>query len=260
MIIYPKAKINLGLRVTEKRSDGFHNLESLFVDLPQLTDILEIMESDRLSFSLYGAPLDCDPGQNICEKAYNMLSDDFGLPGAEIHLFKKIPTGAGLGGGSSDGACTLVLLNRLYNLGLDTPRLMEYAGRLGSDCSFFVLAHAEERSGYTTAMVKGRGDNPVPYRLEVLDHFEIKVVNPGIFISTAEAYSGVVPNKPGISLEQVLSMPVKEWKDYLANDFERHIFLKYPVLEKYKKKLYTDGALYASMSGSGSALYGIFNK
>ncbi len=258
MIIYPKAKINLGLRVTEKRSDGFHNLESLFVDVPQMTDILEIMESDRLSFSLYGALLDCDKGDNICEKAFGVLQQDFDLPGADIHLYKQIPTGAGLGGGSSDGACTLLLLNDIYDLNLSDDALCDYAARLGSDCPYFILAHRSSREGYTPAFVQGRGDIIDPFNLPVLDGFKIKIVDPGIFVSTAEAYSGITPCTPEVPLEILLRKPVESWKESIVNDFEAHIFEIHPKLKEYKERLYREGAVYASMSGSGSALYGLF--
>jgi 4-diphosphocytidyl-2-C-methyl-D-erythritol kinase len=258
MIIYPKAKINLGLRVVEKRSDGFHNLESLFVDVPRMTDILEIMESDRLSFSLYGAALDCDKGENICEKAFGLLQQDFKLPGAEIHLYKKIPTGAGLGGGSSDGACTLILLNEIYGLDLTDEVLCSYAARLGSDCPYFILAHRSGGEGYTPAYVQGRGDIIEPFELPALNGLEVRVVDPGIFISTAEAYSGITPSKPGVPLRNLLRMPAESWKESVVNDFESHIFKLHPELQEHKERLYREGAVYASMSGSGSALYGLF--
>lgn len=260
MIIYPKAKINLGLRVVEKRSDGFHNLESLFVDVPLMTDILEIMESDRLSFSLYGASLDCGRGENICEKAFCLLQQDFGIPGAEIHLYKRIPAGAGLGGGSSDGACTLILLNKIYNLNLTDDILCNYAARLGSDCPYFIMAHRSGRKGYTPAYVQGRGDIIEYFELPLLDEFDIRIVDPGIFVSTAEAYSGITPSVPEIPLSRLLKMSVESWKGSIVNDFESYIFKLHPVLREHKKRLYSEGAFYASMSGSGSALYGLFPK
>ncbi len=260
MIIYPKAKINLGLRVTGKRDDGFHNLESCFVEVAQLTDILEIMESNKLSFSLYGKELDCVPGHNICEKAFDLLCSDFDLPGAEIHLYKKIPTGAGLGGGSSDGAATLYLLNTIYGLGLTKEQLMEYAARLGSDCPFFIHLLFSDNKGYTCAMVGGRGDIIWDYRLPVLENYDIKVVDTGVFISTAEAFGGIITKKPEVPLKDVLALPVSEWKGLLVNDFEPHIFDKHPILLQHKENLYQQGAVYASMSGSGSAIYGLFKK
>lgn len=272
MIIYPKAKINLGLRVIEKRDDGFHNLESLFVSVPNKTDILEIVESDKLSFSLYGFPLDCEPGMNICEKAFDLLANDFDIPGADIHLYKNIPSGAGLGGGSSDGACTLILLNSLYDLGLDTASLLKYASALGSDCPYFILAHEEicnpheiSNNEYSPVLVTGKGDILERYPLNVLNSFEIKIISPNIFISTAEAFSGIIleksrahHNPTSAHLKEILQMPPQEWKTNLVNDFEKHIFQKYPQLALQKELLYQQGAIYASMTGSGSSLYGLF--
>lgn len=299
MILYPKAKINLGLRVIEKREDGFHNLESLFVSVPECTDILEIVESDKLSFSLYGAELDCEPGANICEKAFKLLAKDFYIPGAEIHLFKRIPSGAGLGGGSSDGACTLILLNKLFNLGLDSASLQHYASLLGSDCPYFILAHEEissralenrdvSVSSLSPVIVSGRGDILERYPLDILNDFKIKIVSPNIFISTAEAYAGIVLPKPStrqtqkssllqhsasqtnnsasqtsssrLKLKEILQLPPQEWKRELVNDFERDLFKKYPELQRQKDLLYQQGAVYASMTGSGSSLFGLFKK
>lgn len=294
MIIYPKAKINLGLKVIEKREDGFHNLESLFVAVPDCTDILEIMESDMLSFSLYGATLDCEPGMNICEKAFKLLAQDFNIPGAEIHLFKNIPSGAGLGGGSSNGACTLILLNKLYSLGLDTTALQHYASLLGSDCPYFILAHEEPCDTYSPVIVTGKGDILERYPLDILNNFKIKIVSPNIFISTAAAYAGIVLPKPAaqaqtpsaqtqqpsaqhkhdssqlqqsvfqaseheLTLKEILQLPPQEWKTALVNDFETDIFKKYPQLQHQKELLYEQGAIYASMTGSGSSLFGLFN-
>lgn len=293
MIIYPKAKINLGLRVIEKREDGFHNLESLFVSVPDCTDILEIVESDKLSFSLYGAELDCEPGANICEKAFKLLAKDFYIPGAEIHLFKRIPSGAGLGGGSSDGACTLILLNKLFNLGLDSALLQHYASLLGSDCPYFILAHEDPSNAYSPVIVTGRGEILERYPLAVLNELKIKIVSPNIFISTAEAYSGIVllksithqttilsqpqhsinqaieesaqphgsipqVNNSALKLKEILQLPPQKWKAALVNDFEKHLFKIHPELQRQKDLLYQQGAIYASMTGSGSSLFGLF--
>lgn len=296
MIIYPKAKINLGLKVIEKREDGFHNLESLFVAVPDCTDILEIVESDQLSFSLYGATLDCEPGMNICEKAFKLLAQDFDIPGAEIHLFKNIPSGAGLGGGSSDGACTLLLLNRLYSLGIDTATLQHYASLLGSDCPYFILAHEHQSDAHSPVIVTGKGDILERYPLDILNHFQIKIVSPGIFISTAQAYAGISlpkpnitsahslapwsqtqassiqaqassalmqasslqPHEPALTLKEILQLPPQEWRTTLVNDFEKHLFKQHPELKRQKELLYEQGAIYASMTGSGSSLFGLF--
>ncbi|MDP3452589.1 MAG: 4-(cytidine 5'-diphospho)-2-C-methyl-D-erythritol kinase [Bacteroidales bacterium] len=258
MIIFPKCKVNIGLRIIEKRSDGYHNLESLFLDCDTPSDILEIVESDELSFSIYGSELDCKPQDNICIKAYNLLNKEFNLPGAEIHLNKAIPSGAGLGGGSSDGACTLILLNRLYSLGLDTYKLAGYAAVLGSDCPFFIYAHNEKGRERNPMIVKGRGDILEDVHIPHLEGYSVRIVTPPVFISTARAYSGITPKQPKLSIEKILSMPVEIWRDYLENDFEQDIFREYPLLAQYKEELYQSGAVYASMSGSGSSLFGLF--
>lgn len=261
MIIYPKAKINLGLRVVERRKDGFHNLETLFVSLPTLTDILEITESDKLSFSLYGIKLQGEPGTNLCERAFSLLASDFNIKGAEINLVKRIPFGAGLGGGSSDGAATLLLLNKIYKLGLSTAQLMEYAAKLGSDLPFFVLANQQEMcsaAGYCAAIGKGRGELLSLYQTSFLNDIKIKVISPNINISTAEAYSWVRAATPKLPLERVLELPVENWREELINDFEEPLFLRYPQLEAEKERLYKEGALFAALSGSGSSLFGLF--
>ncbi len=258
MILYPRSKINLGLRIVEKRDDGYHNLESLFCDLTNPCDILEIVESDNLSLSLYGEGLDCNLNDNICVKAFNLLKDDFNLPGAEIHLYKKIPSGSGLGGGSSDGAATLIILNRLYNLNIGFEELCAMSAKLGSDCPFFIHSNSSKEGEITTILAKGRGEILEPIGITLLKDYKVKLVNPDIFISTAEAYKGIVPKKPSVPIEEILQMPVEMWRDNLYNDFEYHIFKKYPQLKRYKEELYSEGAVYASMSGSGSTLYGLF--
>lgn len=260
MILFPRSKVNVGLRVTEKRADGYHNLESLFCDVAQPCDILEIVESDELSFSVYGIFPDCKSEDNICIKAYNLLKRDFNLPGAEIHLFKSIPFGAGLGGGSSDGSGTLILLNKLYNLGLGTDDLCNLSAKLGSDCPFFIYANCKGEGEITTMVVRGRGDILEPIEIPALNDFYIEIVTPPVFVSTAEAYSGIIPRRGESRFEDLLQMPVESWKEYLHNDFEDHIFKKYPVLSEYKEALYNRGATYASMSGSGSSIFGLFRK
>lgn len=259
MIIFPKCKINIGLQIIEKRSDGYHNLESLFCDVNSPCDILEIVESDKLSFSIYGRELDCAPNENICIKAFELLSKDFKIPPAEIHLYKNIPSGAGLGGGSSDGACTIILLNRLFELGIDVNTMASYAAMLGSDCPFFIYANLGLEGEINPMIVSGRGDLLERIDLPVLAGLQIKIVTPPVFVSTAEAYGGVVPKVPAIPLREILKMPVEHWRDFLFNDFEKHIFEKHPELALYKEELYNQGAIYASMSGSGSSIFGLFN-
>ncbi len=260
MILYPNAKINLGLSVLQKREDGFHNLETLFYPV-EATDVLEIVEGDKLSMHQYGIEYPGDPMDNLCVKAYKALKKDFDIPPVEIHLYKKIPVGAGLGGGSSDAAFTLKGLNEMFSLGLSDRVLADYAAQLGSDCPFFV---------YNRPMLgTGRGEILEPVDVPSLQGYSIKLVYPPYFVSTAAAYGGIVPRNrwPEIGLEadsrcimEIISQPVETWKDSLVNDFERTVFSKIPQLAAYKEELYAQGAVYASMSGSGSAFFGIFRK
>ncbi|MBO8429526.1 MAG: 4-(cytidine 5'-diphospho)-2-C-methyl-D-erythritol kinase [Bacteroidetes bacterium] len=255
MILYPNAKINIGLRILSKREDGFHDIETLFYPV-ELADILEIVESAELTLNEYGIQIPGKPGENICIRAYNLVKEDFDIPPVEISLFKNIPAGAGLGGGSSDGAHTILLLDKLFNLNLTHKQKRLYASRLGSDCPFFIE---------NLPMIgSGRGDILEPFPLD-LSLYTIKVVTPPCFVSTAEAYRTVVPRdkKEGCdrrSLGELLHYPVEQWKDFIVNDFEENVFKKFPQLAEYKEQLYRDGALYASMSGSGSSLFGIFSK
>lgn len=260
MIIFPKSKINVGLQVIEKRPDGYHNLESLFLGLSQLSDILEIVESDKLSLSLYGMMPDCQIEQNLCVRAYRLLECDYNLPPVEIHLHKNIPTGAGLGGGSSDGAAALILLNRLFCLGLDNLSLADYAARIGSDCSFFIYANQDSDESLTPMLVRGRGELLESVEVPALNGVTVKIESPKVFISTAEAYRGVVPEKPQIPLRELLKLPLNEWRYAIKNDFEKSLFVKYPLLAECKESLYSKGAVYASMSGSGSSVFGLFTR
>ncbi len=266
MILYPNAKINLGLHVVEKRSDGFHNLETLFFPAYGLYDILEIVESERLEMFQYGLEYDGDPMDNLCIKAYNAVKrvleeDGRSLPAVQIHLYKRIPVGAGLGGGSSDAASVIIALDEMFSLGLSRGKMLEIAAEVGSDCPFFILN--------VPAYAEGRGDELVPCVSESLDAlfsaYEIRFVHPDIHVSTKEAYSGVVPRnmKTDVrreNLKKLLELPPEDWKDRLENDFEESVFRSYPELKEYKEKLYGDGAVYASMTGSGSTLFGIFRK
>lgn len=289
MITYPNVKVNLGLNVLRKREDGFHDLETLFVPYTEIHDILEIIVGDDYSrtsagmFAKYGvavahgveeAPkivqgisedgklmitiareegVDWNPLKDLCAKAYMILSEDFNLPPVKIFLEKLSPVGAGLGGGSSDAAFALKMLNELCSLGLSESQLAAYASRLGSDCAFFV---------YNRPMIgEGRGEVLSDYPLGSLNGYELKVVAPeGIPVSTAEAYGGIRPCIPEIPLREVLAMPVAQWKDNLVNDFEKTVFEKHPEIRAIKESLYESGAVYASMSGSGSALFAIYEK
>jgi 4-diphosphocytidyl-2-C-methyl-D-erythritol kinase len=250
MIVFPDAKINIGLYVTNKRSDGFHNIESVFYPVP-FQDVLEILPAEKFSFHGHGIPLDGKHEDNLCVKAYQLLKQEYQLPEVEMHLLKNIPAGAGLGGGSSDASFTLKLLNEQFKLEIDNENLKEYAAILGSDCPFFI----DNRPAY----VSGRGEVLESVNLN-LKGYHITIVHPGIHISTNEAFAHVKPSIADISVKEIINKPLEEWKDLLRNDFEVYAFNKYPVLAEIKKELYNAGALYAAMSGSGSAVYGIGRK
>jgi 4-diphosphocytidyl-2-C-methyl-D-erythritol kinase len=249
MIVYPNAKINIGLNVLEKRADGYHELSSVFYPVKDLCDILEILPSTEFSFSSSGIKI---PGKgNICAKAFEMLKQDFGISNVSIHLHKQIPIGAGLGGGSADGGFMLKALNTFFDLKIGNTQLEKYALQLGSDCPFFI----ENIPRY----VQGIGENMSSFDLD-LSAYELKFIFPELHISTAEAYGGITPKKPETNLLDLINQPIENWKTKVKNDFEVTAFAKHPQLEKMKEKLYSDGAIYASMSGSGSVLYGVFNS
>lgn len=250
MISFPNAKINLGLHVTEKRPDGFHNLETVFFPVGWC-DALEFVEAGEFQFSTSGIPISGDLESNLVVKAYRLLQKDFDLPVLKIHLHKQIPFGAGLGGGSSDAAFMLKLLNKSYHLGLDEKELLKYAAVLGSDCPFFIL----NKPVYAT----GRGEIMQATDIQLNGMFTL-LVKPPVEVSTAKAFQLVVPQKSSLSLPELLSLPVQEWKGKVINQFEQSVFQQYPELEEVKKKLYDLGAVYASMSGSGSCIFGLFNE
>lgn len=248
MITFPNAKINLGLNILSKREDGFHNIESCFYPI-DLKDVLEINESKSFSFHTHGLKIPGDSQSNLCIKAYELILNDFDVSPVEIHLLKKIPMGAGLGGGSADGAFTLKMLNNLFELSLSTDQLEEYALELGSDCPFFIKN--------TSVIAKGRGEILEPYTLD-LSNYRIEIDNPGIHISTKEAYAGVEPKIPEKSILEILSTPITDWRDLLINDFENSVIPNHPEILATKNKMYDQGALYAAMTGSGSTVFGIF--
>ncbi len=277
MIGYPNVKINLGLHVLRRRPDGYHDLETLFVPYTGITDCLEVITGDDYSRTLaslkerYGTlaqavspdgklminiarkeGVDWDPLQDLTARAYMLLAADYKLPPMKVFLEKRAPVGAGLGGGSADAAWALRLMAELAGLDLPDSTLAQYAALLGSDCAFFV---------YNTPMLgTGRGEVLEPFQLD-LSPYRIEVVIPeGISVSTADAYRGIVPRLPEKTLQEVLQQPVSTWKTALKNDFEPTVFAKYPALADYKEQLYARGALYAAMSGSGSALFGLFPK
>ena len=251
MVSFPNAKINLGLYITGKRRDGFHNLESVFYPVPW-RDVLEMVRTEKTSFQSTGLAIPGAPTENLCLKAYTLLRKDFQLEPVQIHLHKIIPIGAGLGGGSADAAFALKLVDELFELYLDDSILEEYAAKLGSDCPFFI--------GNQPVLATGRGEVFEEIKLD-LSGWHAVLVNPGIHIGTKEAYAGITPKPAPISLKEVLeTKPVKEWKGVVANDFEESIFANHPSIGELKEALYAAGSDYASMSGSGSTVFGLFEK
>lgn len=245
MLFFPNAKINIGLNITSKRADGYHNLESIFYPIAW-RDILEITPSKQLSFDSSGLPI---PSQgNLCLKAYEFMKSHYGIAPVSMHLHKNIPIGAGLGGGSSDAAFTLMALNNIFELGLEKDVLKKMAAQLGADCPFFI--------DNAPSLASGIGELLNPINLD-LSNYHLLVVKPNCFVSTAEAFSAIVPRTLSLSFEEEIKMPVEKWR--LKNDFEDSIFPQYPELLEIKKSLIQAGALYASMSGSGSSIYGIFS-
>jgi len=248
MISFPNCKINIGLYITGKREDGFHNLESIFYPVP-FNDVLEILPSDTFSFQSAGFNVTNSPDENICVKAYELLKGKYNLPPVKMYLLKNIPSGAGLGGGSSNAASTLSMLNEIFELKLSLGELEKYAKILGSDCPFFIKN--------LPVFVKGRGEilEQINFSLQGKNIF---IVHPGIHISTKEAFANMTPQKPeGNLLVQALYRPMSTWQDTIKNDFEPFAFSKYPILQNIKDTLLNLGAEYVSMSGSGSAIYAI---
>ena len=242
-------KINLGLHIIEKLPSGYHALETVFYPCHNYEDTIEIVPTPQFSFILKNADFTCDVEHNLCVKAFRLLQKKYDLPPVEIILTKHIPSGAGLGGGSADAALTLKMLNTLFALQLSAQQLHEFAAHLGSDTAFFLY----DEPMYAT----GRGEILTPVVLD-LSKYRIEVICSNISISTAQAYSAITPKKPKCSLLQIIKSPIETWRDHLVNDFEEVIFKQHPQLLEIKNELYKRGALYASMSGSGSAMYGIF--
>ncbi len=252
MIVFPRAKINIGLRIMEKRPDGYHNIETFFYPV-DLTDALEfVVRKDNRrhdTLRVTGVMEESNPSANLVMKAVKLMRQSFDFPRLRIHLHKDIPIGAGLGGGSSDAAGMLRALNKYFNFGLNSEELRSFAGRLGSDAPFFIDG--------TPSFAEGVGNILSEFPLD-LSRYHIVILYPNVDVSTAEAYAGCVPGPEGLSLRELLKLPVSEWRDKVANDFELNIFRKYPLVSMLKMALYEAGALYASMSGSGSSVYGIF--
>ena len=252
LLTFPNAKLNLGLYITARRPDGFHTLESVFVPLPW-TDALEVLPApagkSETTLTLTGRPIPGDPETNLCRKAYELLKANFNLPPAQMHLHKVVPIGAGLGGGSADAAFALAALNRLFALNLSLEELLNYARRLGSDCAFFL----ENKS----VLAVGKGDEFEPIELDLAGTAAV-VIYPDLHISTAEAYAAIMPSQPRHELRVALAAPMRTWRATVSNDFEEALTPHYPVLAVVKKRLYDAGATYASLSGSGSAVYGLW--
>jgi len=250
VVAFPPCKINLGLHVVRKRSDGYHELETCFFPIPW-TDVLEIVRSSSFSFSSSGLDIPGSQDDNLCIKAYELLRQDFNLPPVSIHLHKVLPTGAGLGGGSSDAAHTLRLLNQIFELNCSQEQLSAYASRLGSDCAFFI---------YDSPMLgTGRGEVLSPISCGLKNLF-IVLVKPPVHVSTKEAYAHVRPTQPARSIPDILAMPVSSWRELLVNDFEQSVFQSHPQISRLKDKMYAAGAVYACMSGSGSTVFGLFQS
>ncbi|MBO4804199.1 MAG: 4-(cytidine 5'-diphospho)-2-C-methyl-D-erythritol kinase [Muribaculaceae bacterium] len=250
MITFPNAKINLGLNIVERRPDGYHNIETVFFPIP-LTDVLEIVPTaDETSLTCYGNSVDCPPDKNLVMKAYRMMQERYDLPPVEMHLYKHIPDGAGLGGGSSDAAYALVMLNAMFELGLPAAELATMAVTLGADCAFFI---------YNRPMLAtGIGDVLSPLDVNLRGK-TLLLVKPPVSVDTRTAYSRVVPHVPEMSLSDIISRPLSSWDGLLVNDFEPSVFAALPQLWLIKASLIDAGAQYAAMSGSGSTVFGIFD-
>jgi 4-diphosphocytidyl-2-C-methyl-D-erythritol kinase len=252
MIQFPHCKINLGLNVVDRRSDGFHDIETVFYPV-SWKDALEIVPAHDgiFQFRSTGLAIAGDSDQNLCVRAFRLLQSDFGLPGVKMHLHKVIPMGSGLGGGSSDGAFTLKILNELFALNLSNEQLRKYACLLGSDCAFFI----ENQPRFAS----GKGEQFEQIAIDLSGIF-ITIVIPDVHVATADAYRMVVPQMPKKSLRETVLLPLAEWRDIVVNDFEKPVFEKHPVIGAIRTELYDAGAIYVSMSGSGSAVYGLFRE
>ena len=250
MITFPNAKINLGLNIVERRADGYHNIETVFYPVP-LTDVLEIVPADEVSLSCYGNAVDCPPEKNLVMRAYRLMQERFGLPPVAMHLYKHIPDGAGLGGGSSDAAHALKMLNTMFDLGIADAELATMAATLGADCAFFIYNRP--------MMATGIGDVLSPVVID-LKGKTLLLVKPPVGVDTRTAYSRVVPHAPSMPLSDIIARPVESWDGLLVNNFEPSVFAALPQLWLIKASLFDGGAQYAAMSGSGSTIFGIFDS
>jgi 4-diphosphocytidyl-2-C-methyl-D-erythritol kinase len=258
VVLFPNCKINIGLNIVSKRADAYHNIETVFYPLNwcDAVEIISLSDNDAIAASVHftqsGLSIPGKEADNICLKAYHLLKKDFpGIPPVNMHLHKTIPAGAGLGGGSANGAFTLALINKKFNLNLSPEKLVEYASQLGSDCPFFI----NNAPCYATE----RGEQMEPVALD-LSSYSFLIIHPGIHIQTVWAFSKLKPAQPVQPVKSIVQQPVETWRNELVNDFEIPVFREYPRIEEVKKILYANGALYASLTGSGSAVYGIFSK
>ena len=250
----PNAKINLGLRITSKRPDGYHNLDTVFypIELRDVLEVIKVQKNNDASIVVTGKEIQGPAEKNLCLKAYQLIKEDHpDITGIQIHLHKSIPMGAGMGGGSADGAHMIKLLNAVFNLGLNEEKMSKYALKLGSDCPIFI----KNKPCYAT----GRGELLEEMNID-LSGFYLLIVSPGIHVSTAEAFEKIIPNTSIKTCKEIIQLPIEKWKDHLINDFETTVFESHPVLKSIKEKLYNMGAMYASMTGTGSTLFGIFKE
>ena len=250
MLTFANAKINLGLFLTAKRADGYHNLQTVFYPI-RIYDVVELIDADKTTMLIKGVAVPGAAEDNICLKAFKILQVDFKLPHQQIILLKKIPVGAGLGGGSADAAFLIKLVNDKFKLDLTVAKMQEYARPLGADCAFFI----ESKPTYALA----KGDEFEELHLDLANYYLV-LVKPSVHVSTADAYSTASVSLPKISLKELIALPIEDWKSNVLNDFESSVFKKYPEIQEIKAKLYQAGATFALMSGSGSAVFAIFEK
>ncbi|MGN7204851.1 4-(cytidine 5'-diphospho)-2-C-methyl-D-erythritol kinase [Pedobacter sp. SAFR-022] len=250
MLAFANAKINIGLNVTEKLPSGYHNIETVFYPI-KIHDVVEITDAQLISCKVAGIDIEGNPEDNLCYKAFRLLQKDYNFPAQQITLLKQIPIGAGLGGGSSDAAHLIKVIDQKFNLGLSVSEMEQYAAQLGADCAFFI----QNKPVYAY----GKGDQFMPLTLD-LSAYNMVLVKPEIHVSTAEAYAGMIPQASDANLIELVQQPLEHWKNHIKNDFERMVFEQYPAIRDVKNALYRAGALYAAMSGSGSSVYGIFDK
>ena len=252
MLVFPNCKINLGLYVTRRREDGYHDIETVFYGLP-FTDALELVPAPETKLHMSGLPVAGDQTTNLVWKAYQLLKENYSdkVPTLDIYLHKAIPMGAGLGGGSADGAYMLRLINDYCHLALSNEQLATYALQLGSDCPFFIYNSPQ--------LASGRGEKMTPITLD-LSAYSIQLICPAVHVSTGKAFGMITPQPAPFALEKLATLPIEEWKNHISNDFETPVFTQHPELATIKQQLYNAGALYAAMSGSGSAIFAIFRK